>query len=222
MTDFIADLIVKDQTRLPIVALVVKSWQYFDGKQQNMGVNKYHIESQTKDQKAEEKAWRKDVLDVTNLKGIYHGRELIHEQVQFEKGEKIYWTIAWQNMHDPAIYYLVRKVDVLWQFIEKTALHELNKFIGDTIDVCTESDAGTVLAVAADHYVDAVYAQSNRNADQMAKIENKINTDRDKQHLTITLNCDRQTGYIYSPNHDTNCNVRFYLKDNPDGKPPCG
>jgi hypothetical protein len=216
MRDFTANLIVRDKTRLPIVALVVKSWQYFEGSKQNMGVDRYLLHHLTKEQRAEEKAWRKNVVDVTD-DGKY-GRELIRQEVQFEKGHNIYWTIAWQNMHDPAIYYLVRSVDVLWQEIEKAALKKLNEALGDAIDVCTESDAGTVLAAAADQYVNAVYDQDDDRG-EIARIENKINTDPGKNFIEITLNCDRLTGYINSPNHHTYCDVRLYLKDSPHGKP---
>ncbi|MEA2338339.1 MAG: hypothetical protein QOE82_2346, partial [Thermoanaerobaculia bacterium] len=124
-TSFDARLIVVDKTRWPIASLVVGYWQEYDGGKENFGLQEYHIESLSRtspgtSELEQERNWRKSKNDSTQedqdvtqdqdvMNGVVRfdkGMIMIRDGIKFDEGHDIYWSVAWQNMHDPAIYYL--------------------------------------------------------------------------------------------------------------------
>jgi hypothetical protein len=210
---FTASVNVLDETRWPITALTVMYWQDYGDGYHNPGYLQYLLpEPDAKPAESNSRATQPSrylMLTKADPFSDPSNQEPINPQeVTFDEGHDIYWVVAWQNMHDPAIYYLVQD-PTIWEKLEEDAFLALNKALGDMLDFCTDSDVGRVVTKAADYYVKSVYDSRSYKL----RIENKINTDPGKSTLTITLNGDRATGSIESPNHSTACSMRFYLKD---------
>jgi hypothetical protein len=228
-----------DKTRWPISELVVRHWQDYDQNIWHDGLLAYRIEDLRGTPALDlVKQWRagspdpeKDFYDpatdkydplqdydvVTNGIIRFDKGMIVNQFIEFDNSDHdIYWSVAWRNLHDPAVYYLVSDPS-LWQELIDDTIHGITIAFGYTVDVCTESPAGTAMATAANAFESDLLKQGKVSA----KIENKINTDDGKQYLIITLNCDRRTAYLYSPGHTTDCSVKFYLKGSPS-QASCG
>ena len=149
--------------------------------------------------------------------GIYKDSDPTLKLFQYEKGNDTplsfnvdyddkhenYWAVAWRNMHDPALYYLVTDPS-FWQKFAKDVMTQLDDALGDVIDVCTESPVGTAWATAANVAVNAIY----KTAGGDARIKNNIHTDLNT--LDIYLKCDRTSYELKSDHHTTDCSIKVY------------
>jgi hypothetical protein len=123
--------------------------------------------------------------------------------VTYDDDHENYWAVAWHNMHDPALYYLVTN-PTFWQKFARDVMTTLDDAIGDAIDVCTESPAGSAWASAANTAVQAIYDTAGGDA----KIKNDIHTSLDT--LDIYLKCDRKSYELKSDHHTTECSAQIY------------
>jgi hypothetical protein len=128
-------------------------------------------------------------------------------KVDYDDKYENYWSVAFRNMHDTALQYLVTDPNY-WQKFAANAAKQIDDAIGDAIDVCTESPVGTAFAVAANQAVDAIYSTAGGSA----IIKNNI--DSDTNVLTITFNCNRQSFDFASDKHKTKCSSNCYYPNN--------
>ncbi len=125
--------------------------------------------------------------------------------VDYDDKHENYWAVAWRNMHDPAMYYLVTDPS-FWQKFGRDVMKTLDDAIGDAIDVCTESPVGTALATTANVAVQAIYDTAGGDA----RIKNNIHTSLNS--LDIYLKCDRTSYELKSDHHTTGCSAKIYYK----------
>ncbi len=174
-----ATITVQNQAQYPIVELAVIHWQE-DGSLKD---------------KSTLKLFKREGKTVPPLQF----------NVEYDDKHENYWAVAWRNMHDPAVYYLVTDPS-FWQKFGRDVMKAMDDAIGDAIDVCTESPVGTAFATTANAAVQAIYNTSGGSA----RIKNDIHTNLNS--LDIYLKCDRTSYELKSDHHTTECSAKIYYK----------
>lgn len=131
--------------------------------------------------------------------------------ITYESDHDSYWIVAWRNMHDPVVYYLVNDLS-FWQQFALDAIKEIDSAIGGVVDLFTDSPVGTVGAVAANAVVQKIFDMHEGHA----RIENKVDTDTETSPgsginvFQINLPCGRTRYLLESGGHTTNCSTQTY------------
>lgn len=130
------------------------------------------------------------------------------DRYDFDAYDKDYWIVAWHNEHDKGFYYLTKEESLIDK-IEKDLLKAVDSAIGDAIDICTESDAGTLLSKAGNCIIDAL-ADADVDSRLIEKNYIDFKDDHPDYAVDIELRADRTTGRIQIEHKETDLTVRGY------------
>jgi hypothetical protein len=194
-----ATVCVANEAQFPIVELAVTHWQTSGDYQAPTTWTYYSFEDPA--QAPYKVDFRKDSL----YDGDKRTPLLIsfNEPFKFDSGQDDYWTIAWRNMHDPCLYYLIKDLSD-WQKFTQDVINTMDTLIGAAVDIVTDSPIGTVGSLAVNAAVNSIY-ESSKGSDQI-----KCKMDTDSTVLVISLPCDRSK-YALTGHDTTNCSAQTYM-----------
>jgi hypothetical protein len=135
-----------------------------------------------------------EVNTTQEYRGIARGQKLSFEQ-KFDPDKHDFWVVAWENLHDLAVYYLVSKSNWLHK-IEEALKKEMEDALEDALEdavAAAAPAAGNAAATAANLLVQDILMKRDTHAMLEHRIEYHY-----PWHMDIVLDCDRLHGELIS------------------------